>query len=85
MECPICLEDIDEENLNFITFSCGHIICNDCFSLYIIKSIKEKKKEITCPICRGNILLIIDNSLLKWKILLFLFMFLFLLMIFYIL
>ena len=45
MECPICLEETDDN----VTLNCNHIFCKDC----ILKSIKSE--YINCPLCRMNI------------------------------
>lgn len=46
-ECPICLENIEEEEQSIL--NCNHIFCKKCIDDYI------KQKKNTCPLCRGEI------------------------------
>lgn len=49
-ECPICLDNIDDED-NFITTYCKHTYHANCvLELYYINGINTK-----CPLCRTNI------------------------------
>jgi hypothetical protein len=49
MECPICLEIINE--LQQIKTSCNHFFCKDC----LIKWQKTEHNINRCPLCRKHI------------------------------
>jgi len=52
--CAICYCDIEKE----VKSNCGHVFCGDC----IIKFWHSKKKEkMCCPLCRGDMNLLIPN------------------------
>lgn len=66
MECPICMEDVDEKRHGLIT-RCGHIICVDCALHMIDMSGKHghienmfryalyyNRKKCICPLCRDK-------------------------------
>ena len=50
-ECLICLE----EKNDFIVFSCNHKICNECFPVFLMYSVK-------CPLCNKQI---IDSEIIE--------------------
>lgn len=47
MECPICLEDIEN---NKCTTTCNHTFHTECLMACSIKN------NINCPLCRSNII-----------------------------
>ena len=46
VSCPVCFDfytSLEQFNINFITFQCGHIICTNCYREY---------DDEKCHICR---------------------------------
>lgn len=56
-ECPICLEDLDNDNV--VKLSCGHLLHCDCVRELFEKQLDEYI-DLSCPICR-NILMNTDH------------------------
>jgi SNF2 family DNA or RNA helicase len=54
-ECPICLEDLNDENdLNFVIFKCCNVIlCSEC----CFKTVFKYQLRGDCSNCRANIVL----------------------------
>ena len=44
VECPICFEEIEKEDVNKTILKCGHIHCINCIS---------SLRNLSCPMCRG--------------------------------
>ena len=47
--CVICLEELDDQVINY---NCKHIIHTHCLLDYVKSQIKNKQ-DIICPICRN--------------------------------
>jgi len=48
IECPICLDDVPKSYTSALT--CGHQVCSDCWSQYILHNSKnEACFRLTCP------------------------------------
>ena len=61
MECPICLEEYNDENNSIITLHDSHTICINCYNEIV------KKKMKNCCYCREHIdfeLVDIENNLI---------------------
>ncbi len=47
MECPICLDSIQEE----FSSPCGHTMCSSCYAKWRDEQV-QKCSSVTCPTCR---------------------------------
>ena len=57
MECPICLEIIENTENIFVT-KCKHEFCNNCIIKWYINNYNDNNNQEynkSCPICRENI------------------------------
>jgi len=53
--CPICLDEV----VHRVGTNCGHMLCGACFvQLY---SRATAADGVRCPICRGNVTLVVGN------------------------
>ena len=48
MSCPICYEEVSDNNITLVHLPCQHSTCSDCLNLWRIQS-------NDCPICRYNL------------------------------
>lgn len=56
IQCPICLESLDELKKNskrLKSTTCGHILCNECLEATFKSS--NLKSSIFCPTCRTKL------------------------------
>ncbi len=54
MECPICLKNIIDIEKSIT--NCDHIFCYDCLNSWL------KKKNVSCPMCRKDIISFKHNN-----------------------
>ena len=62
-ECPICLDEL--ENKNICVLECKHKFHENCITVYVLSKqdrVKEKIKDVHCPMCRHKINVIIDDD-----------------------
>lgn len=59
MECPMCLSDGINVSHGTFEIGCGHIICNNCWSDYIVTNIKQGKQciNLCCPYYKCNVII----------------------------
>lgn len=50
--CPVCFCEPDQSEW-FLTSSCGHAVCLDCFKAYAVSQVKDKEQSgpLKCPVC----------------------------------
>ena len=51
-ECPICFENLDEEELLYCKYSCGNSVHKECFEKYT-EAAKNDDQHIRCVLCRS--------------------------------
>jgi len=40
-DCPVCLENFEEENLDVVTCGCGYMVCRGCTQNYLLHTTKD--------------------------------------------
>lgn len=56
LQCPICLESLEElrdHNKILMATLCGHVLCNSCLDEHFKAS--SRQKTFACPTCRGKL------------------------------
>lgn len=57
--CTICYSSIEDDTKT--TLKCGHVYHTECYTTYIAYNVVKKKETITCPVCRNDILEIVNK------------------------
>lgn len=58
--CTICYSQILDSSKTIL--KCKHVYHTECYTTFIAYNVVNKKEIITCPICRSNILEIVENK-----------------------